>query len=104
MYFTCTFWLIFPMSKFASPAQQLVDESIMLRVGHIPAIAQMCHRLGLTDLINESIPCNTDIDIGTLVTGMICDTLSGRSPLYKVEEFIAEQDTEPGDRLDGSAT
>jgi hypothetical protein len=54
----------------------------------------MCHRLGLIDLINRSIPCNTDLDLGTLVTGMVCDTLSGRSPLYKVEEFIAEQDTE----------
>ena len=77
-----------------STAQQIVDDSSMLRVGHIPTIARMCHRLGLIDLINESIPCNTDIDLGTLVTGMICDTLSGRSPLYKVEEFIAEQDTE----------
>lgn len=82
------------MNNTTSPAQQVVDDSTMLRVGHIPAIARMCHRLGLIDLINESIPCNTDIDIGTLVTGMICDTLSGRSPLYKVEEFIAEQDTE----------
>ena len=78
----------------SSTAQQFVDDSIMLRVGHIPVIARICHRLGLIDLINESIPCNTDIDLGTLVTGMICDTLSGRSPLYKVEEFIAEQDTE----------
>jgi transposase len=66
----------------------------MLPIGHIPAIARMCHRVGLIDLINESIPCNTDVDLGTLVTGMVCDTLSGRSPLYKVEEFIAEQDTE----------
>lgn len=82
------------MSKPASFAQQFVDDSTMLRVGHIPAIARMCHRLGLIDLINESIPCNTDVDLGTLVTGMVCDTLSGRSPLYKVEEFIAEQDTE----------
>jgi len=82
------------MSKPASSVQQFVDESTMLRIGHIPAIARMCHRLGLIDLINESIPCNTDVDLGTLVTGMICDTLSGRSPLYKVEEFIAEQDTE----------
>ncbi len=82
------------MSRPTSPAQQFVDDSIMLRVGHIPAVARMCHRLGLIDLINESIPCNTDIDLGTLVTGMICDTLSGRSPLYKVEEFIAAQDTE----------
>jgi len=82
------------MSKPVSSAQQLVDDSIMLRVHHIPAIARMCHRLGLIDLINESIPCNTDLDLGTLVTGMVCDTLSGRSPLYKVEEFIADQDTE----------
>ncbi len=66
----------------------------MLQVNHIPAISGMCHRLGLIDLINESIPCNTDIDLGTLVVGMVCDTLSGRSPLYQVEDFIAEQDTE----------
>jgi len=82
------------MSKPTSSIQQFVDDSTMLRVGHIPAIAGMCHRIGLIDLINESIPCNTDVDLGTLVTGMVCDTLSGRSPLYKVEEFIAEQDTE----------
>lgn len=66
----------------------------MIPVNHMPVIARMCHRIGLIDLINESIPCNTDIDLGTLVVGMVCDTLSGRSPLYKVEEFIAEQDTE----------
>lgn len=54
----------------------------------------MCHRIGLIELINENIPCNTDVDPGTLVVGMVCDTLSGRSPLYKVEEFIKEQDTE----------
>ena len=82
------------MSNPTSSTQQFVDDSTMLRVGHIPAIARMCHRLGLIDLINRSIPCNTDLDLGTLVTGMVCDTLSGRSPLYKVEEFIAEQDTE----------
>ena len=82
------------MSKPTSSAQQFVDDSVLLRVDHIPAVAAMCHRLGLIDIINDSIPCNTDIDIGTLVTGMICDALSGRSPLYKVEEFIASQDTE----------
>ncbi len=81
------------MSKPTS-AQQFADDPTTRQVGHIPAVARMCHRLGLIDLINESIPCNTDVDLGTLVVGMVCDTLSGRSPLYKVEEFIAEQDTE----------
>jgi transposase len=82
------------MSESTSPAQKFVDESTMIRVNHMPVIARMCHRIGLIDLINESIPCNTDLDLGTLVVGMVCDTLSGRSPLYKVEEFIKEQDTE----------
>jgi len=33
------------------------------------------------------------IDPGTIVLGMILDTLSGRSPLYRLEEFFAYQDT-----------
>ena len=82
------------MQKHASPIQKLVDDSQMIPMNHIPAVARMCHRIGIIDIINDNIPCNTDIDLGTLVVGMICDTLSGRSPLYKVEEFIAKQDTE----------
>ena len=82
------------MSKPASSLQKFVDDSTMLRLDHIPVIATMCHRIGLIDIINENLPCNTDVDPGTLVLGMVCDTLSGRSPLYKVEDFIAEQDTE----------
>jgi hypothetical protein len=74
------------MSDPISPAQKLVDGSTMLRVNHTPVIARMCHRIGLVDLINESIPCNTELDLGTLVVGMVCDTLSGRNPLYKVED------------------
>jgi hypothetical protein len=82
------------MSNPTFSAQNWVDESAMIRVNHITVIARMCHRIGVIDLINESIPCNTDLDLGTLVVGMICDTLSGRNPLYKVEDFIKEQDTE----------
>jgi transposase len=33
------------------------------------------------------------IDPGTIVLGMILDTLSGRSPLYRLEEFFTHQDT-----------
>jgi transposase len=33
------------------------------------------------------------IDPGTIVLGMILDTFSGRSPLYRLEEFFPHQDT-----------
>jgi len=81
------------MNKQPSATQQFVNESEMVPMDHIPAIAQMCHQIGLIDTINENIPCNTDIDPGTLVLGMVCDVLSGRSPLYKVDKFIKKQDT-----------
>jgi len=39
------------------------------------------------------VPTEMAIDPGTIVLGMILDTLSGRSPLYRLEEFFAHQDT-----------
>ena len=35
-----------------------------------------------------------DVDAGTIVLGLVLDTLSGRSPLYRLEEFFAHPDTE----------
>ena len=29
------------------------------------------------------------VDAGTIVLGLVLDTLSGRSPLYRLEEFLA---------------
>ena len=54
------------MNKQPSATQQFVNKSEMVPMDHIPAIAQMCHQIGLIDTINENIPCNTDIDPGTL--------------------------------------
>ena len=35
-----------------------------------------------------------DVDAGTVVLGLVLDTLSGRSPLSRLEEFCAHHDTE----------
>ena len=34
-----------------------------------------------------------EVDAGTVVLALVLDTLSGRSPLYRLEEFVAQQDT-----------
>jgi hypothetical protein len=34
-----------------------------------------------------------DVDAGTIVLGLVLATLSGRSPLDRLEEFFAHQDT-----------
>jgi hypothetical protein len=34
-----------------------------------------------------------EVDAGTVVLALVLDTLSGRSPLYRLEEFFAQHDT-----------
>jgi Domain of unknown function (DUF4277) len=50
-------------------------------------------KIGLVEVINQVVPTVMAIDPGTIVLGMILDTLSGRSPLYRLEEFFTHQDT-----------
>jgi hypothetical protein len=51
-------------------------------------------RIGLVDIINELVPSKMDVDPGTVFLGMVMDTLSGRTPLYRLDEFFQDQDTE----------
>jgi transposase len=63
-------------------------------VQHLPILKAYADQLGLIGLINHYVPTEMDVDAGTVVLGLVLDTLSGRSPLYRLEEFFAHQDTE----------
>jgi transposase len=63
-------------------------------VHHLPIIKAYADQLGLVNLINHYVPTEMEVDAGTVVLGLVLDTLSGRSPLYRLEEFFAQQDTE----------
>ena len=62
-------------------------------VQHLPIVKAYADKIGLVDAINQLVPTEMAIDPGTIVLGMILETLSGRSPLYRLEEFFAHQDT-----------
>ena len=70
--------------------EQLSD----FRVDRLPIVSAFCHKIGIAQRINDKIDSKADIDAGTIVTAMILDTLSGRTPLYRFHEFFHEQDTE----------
>ena len=72
----------------------LLDKLSVKRVDHLPIVASFCRRIGLTDTVNRGVPTEMDVDVGTVVQAMVLDTLSGRSPLYRLEEFIDSVDTE----------
>jgi hypothetical protein len=62
-------------------------------VQYLPIIKAYADQLGLVGLINHYVPMEMDVDAGTIVLGLVLDTLRGRSPLYRLEEFFAHQDT-----------
>ena len=63
------------------------------QVQHLPIVKAYADKMGLVEVINQLVPTEMAVDPGTVVLGMILDTLSGRSPLYRLEEFFAHQDT-----------
>src|SRR5712692_5093332 len=63
------------------------------QVQHLPIVKAYADKIGLVEVINQLVSTEMAIDPGTMVLGMILDTLRGRSPLYRLEEFFAQQDT-----------
>jgi hypothetical protein len=70
------------------------SEIAVYPVQHLPIIKAYADQLGLVRLINHYVSTAMGVDAGTIVLGLVLDTLSGRSPLYRLEEFFAHQDTE----------
>jgi transposase len=64
------------------------------RVDHLPIIAHYLRQLGFVELVNRLVPVNMDVEPGIILLGMVLDTLSGRSPLYLLEDNFADFDKE----------
>ncbi len=63
-------------------------------VKHLPIVRAYVAKLGLVELLNELVESEMEVEPGLMFLGMILDTLSGRSPLYRLEELFENQDTE----------
>lgn len=72
----------------------MVENLTLNQVDFRPIIRAYIQRLGLVELINQLVVTEMDVEPGIIVAGMIQDTLSGRSPLYHLENFFRSQDSE----------
>jgi transposase len=63
-------------------------------VSFLPIVAAYVKRLGIVDEVNRLCPTRSDVSAGQVVLALILDTLSGRSPLYKLERSFIGQDME----------
>ncbi len=78
-----------PPMEFAS-----LEGAEICNYGHLPAAAAYCRRLELVDIVNAMVPSQMDLSPGVVVQAMVLDTLSGRSPLYRIKDFLSGQDVE----------
>jgi Domain of unknown function (DUF4277) len=63
------------------------------QVQHLPIVKAYADKIGLVEVIKQLVSTEMAIDPGTIVLGMLLDTLSGRSPLYRLAECFTHQDT-----------
>ena len=78
----------------ASGGPDLPADFADYKVAALPIVANFCQQLGVTRTVDAVIDSPGNIGSGQVVAGMVMDTLSGRSPLYKLHEHFAGQDME----------
>src|SRR5665647_3436145 len=76
-----------------SDARSVLDAMQISQAEHLPLVAAFLERMGLAAVVNAAVPSEMAVDLGSVVKLMILDTLSGRSPLYRLESFAAALDT-----------
>ena len=70
------------------------DKMTFTEAKHLPIVKQYAKRLHLVETINRIVDSRMELSPGVAVLAMVLDTLSGRTPLYRLTEFFEEKDTE----------
>lgn len=74
--------------------KEIQEKGEIYTVNNFPIIKAYADKIELVKVINTLIPSNKIVDHGTIVLSLVIDTLSGRSPLYILEDFYENQDIE----------
>lgn len=70
------------------------SELTITDVQFLPIVKEYARRINLVETINHMVGTEMDLQPGPVVLGMVLDTLSGRSPLYRLMDFLEEKDIE----------
>jgi transposase len=73
---------------------EVPGEIEVFAVKHLPIMKSAVEKLGVVEVLNDLVASEMDVASGVMFLGMILDTLSGRSPLSRLEEFFETQATE----------
>jgi hypothetical protein len=71
----------------------LPPEMAVYPVPHLPILKAYADQRGLVSLLHHDVPTAMDVDAGTVVLGLVLETLRGRSPLSRFAECCAHPAT-----------
>ncbi len=71
-----------------------LKQLIITNVKFLPIVKEYARRINLVETINHVVGTQMELQPGPVVLAMVLDTLSGRSPLYRLIDFFEEKDTE----------
>jgi transposase len=69
-------------------------QMIITDARHMPIVNAYAKKISLIDNIDRMVDVQMELSPGMAVFGMVLDTLSGRTPLYRLTGFFEEKDTE----------
>jgi transposase len=75
-------------------AQFPAEDFTLTHVGHLPIVKHYAKKLNLVDTVNTMVESQMELSPGIAVLAMVLDTLSGRTPLYRLKDFYQDKDTE----------
>ena len=75
-----------------SDLRAALEQMKISQADHLPLVAAFLNRMGVASVINRAVPTEMAVDVGSVVKLMVLDTLSGRSPLYRLEDFASSVD------------
>lgn len=89
------------MDDIASLSSVMEDLTVHTH-SYLPIAASYCRMLNLKDIVDRVVDSHMQVPTGTVVQAMVLDVLHGRSPLYRIEQFLEQQDRELllGEQLD----
>ena len=70
------------------------DELTITDVGHLPIVKHYAKQINIVETIDVIVQNEMQVSPGLTVLAMVLDTLSGRSPLYRLQRFFEDKDTE----------
>jgi transposase len=78
-----------------SNLEKMLEEDFEVHdLKHLPIISHYVKKLGIVELLDQLVPSEMTVSVGDFVLAMVLDTLSGRTPLYRLEKFFEGQNIE----------